>query len=158
MVGAGTFAALDGRNESAVQAGTGGVWQLASYMTGLSGGSWFVGSLAINSNPPIQELVLGSPTYQGCALYFTRGWPATTALMIHNACFYRSRWFLEYNLVLPDGFISLGDNQNYYGNIGANVNLKQDAGFNTSITDVGCSATHPLVFCYDRLLTYAWVI
>lgn len=109
LVGAGTFAALDGRNESAVQAGTGGVWQLASYMTGLSGGSWFVSSLAINSNPPIQELVLGSPTYQG--------------------------WFLEYNLVLPDGFISLGDNQNYYGNIGANVNLKQDAGFNTSITD-----------------------
>jgi lysophospholipase len=65
LVGAGTFAALDGRNSSAVQDGTGGVWQLASYMTGLSGGSWFVSSLAINSNPPIQDLVLGSPTFQG---------------------------------------------------------------------------------------------
>lgn len=46
------------------------------------------------------------------------------------------RWFLEYNLVLPDGVISLFDNRNYYDNIEANVNLKQDAGFNTSITDV----------------------
>lgn len=65
LVGAGTFNALDGRNTTAVQAGTGGVWQLASYMTGLSGGSWFVGSLAINSNPSIYDLVLGSPQYQG---------------------------------------------------------------------------------------------
>jgi lysophospholipase len=59
------FSAFDGRNQSAVQAGTGGIWQLASYMTGLSGGSWFIGSLAINNNPPIQELVLGSEQYQG---------------------------------------------------------------------------------------------
>lgn len=65
LVGAGTFNALDGRNTTAVQAGTGGVWQLASYMTGLSGGSWFVGSLAINSNPSIYDLVLGSAQYQG---------------------------------------------------------------------------------------------
>lgn len=65
LVGAGTFNALDGRNTTAVQAGTGGVWQLASYMTGLSGGSWFVSSLAINSNPSIYDLVLGSSQYQG---------------------------------------------------------------------------------------------
>ncbi|KAK9899955.1 hypothetical protein P389DRAFT_156803 [Cystobasidium minutum MCA 4210] len=109
LVGAGTFNALDGRNTTATQAGTGGVWQLASYMTGLSGGSWFVSSLAINSNPSIYDLVLGTPQYQG--------------------------WFLEYNLVLPDGVISIFDNRNYYDNIEANVNLKQDAGFNTSITD-----------------------
>lgn len=65
LYGAGTFSAFDGRNDSAVQAGTGGVWQLATYMTGLSGGSWFVGSLAINNAPSIQALVLGSEQYQG---------------------------------------------------------------------------------------------
>lgn len=46
------------------------------------------------------------------------------------------RWFLEYNLVLPDGVISIFDNRDYYDNIEANVDLKKDAGFNTSITDV----------------------
>lgn len=65
LVGAGTFNALDGRNSSSVQAGTGGVLQLASYMTGLSGGSWFVGSFAINDQPTIYDLVLGSPEHQG---------------------------------------------------------------------------------------------
>lgn len=66
LVGAGTFNAFDQRNNSAVQAGTGGVLQLASYMTGLSGGSWFVSSLAVNNIPPIQDLVLGGNGYQGC--------------------------------------------------------------------------------------------
>lgn len=46
------------------------------------------------------------------------------------------RWFLEYNLVLPDGVISFFDNKNYYDNLEMNTDLKKDAGFNTSITDV----------------------
>jgi len=66
-------------------------------------------------------------------------------LTIHWTWFYHYSWFLEYNLVLPDGVISLFDNRNYYDNIEANVNLKQDAGFNTSITDV-------------RLLIFAYLV
>jgi lysophospholipase len=65
QTGAGTFNALDGRNEDAVKAGTGGVYQLASYMTGLSGGSWFVSSLAINNQPSFRDLVFGSEKIQG---------------------------------------------------------------------------------------------
>lgn len=65
LVGAGMFNAFDGRNKSAVKAGTGGVLQLASYMTGLSGGAWFVSSLAINSHPSMHDLILGSPKHQG---------------------------------------------------------------------------------------------
>lgn len=38
--------------------------------------------------------------------------------------------------MLPDGAISIFDNRNYYDNIEENVNLKEDGGFNTSITDV----------------------
>lgn len=109
LVGAGTFQALDGRNQSSVQAGTGGIMQLASYMTGLSGGSWFVSSLAVNNVPQVEALVLGSHSLQG--------------------------WYLEYNLVLPDGVLSLFDNRAYYNNIEARVEAKQNAGFNTSITD-----------------------
>lgn len=110
LVGAGTFQALDGRNASSVERGTGGVWQLASYMTGLSGGSWFVSSFAVNDMPSIQDLVLGGPGQQG--------------------------WFLEYNLVLPgDGILGIVDTNNFYDNIEARVDGKQALGFNTSITD-----------------------
>ena len=59
LVGAGTFQAFDQRNASSVAAGTGGVLQLASYMTGLSGGSLFLSSLAINNMPIIEDLVFG---------------------------------------------------------------------------------------------------
>lgn len=110
LVGAGTFQALDGRNASSVERGSGGVWQLASYMTGLSGGSWFVSSFAVNDMPSIQDLVLGGSGQQG--------------------------WFLEYNLVLPgDGILGIVDTNNFYDNIEARVDGKQALGFNTSITD-----------------------
>lgn len=65
LVGAGVFDAFDGRNATAVSAGTGGILQTASYMTGLSGGSWFVSSMAVNNFPAIQDLVLGGNGKQG---------------------------------------------------------------------------------------------
>ncbi|EPS99006.1 hypothetical protein FOMPIDRAFT_1017328 [Fomitopsis schrenkii] len=40
--GAGVLNALDGRNSSAVSAGTGGLLQAATYLAGLSGGSWLL--------------------------------------------------------------------------------------------------------------------
>lgn len=54
--GAGLFNAFDSRNSSSVAQGTGGVIQLATYLAGLSGGSWFVGSVAINDFPTTFEL------------------------------------------------------------------------------------------------------
>lgn len=57
IVGAGVLNALDGRNASAVEAGTGGLLQAATYLTGLSGGSWLVMSLAQADFPTLPELV-----------------------------------------------------------------------------------------------------
>lgn len=54
--GAGLYNAFDSRNSTSVAQGTGGIVQLASYMAGLSGGSWFVGSVAINDFPTTFEL------------------------------------------------------------------------------------------------------
>ena len=54
--GAGYVQGLDGRNETANKVGTGGYLQLASYVAGLSGGSWTVGSLAMNDWPTVQNL------------------------------------------------------------------------------------------------------
>lgn len=47
---------LDSRNSTAQDRGTSGYLQLASYISGLSGGSWAVGSLAMNDWPTIPDL------------------------------------------------------------------------------------------------------
>ena len=65
IFGAGILNALDGRNGTSVDAGTGGLLQTATYLAGLSGGSWLVGSLAQNNFPTIQDLVFGSSTTTG---------------------------------------------------------------------------------------------
>lgn len=53
---AGTLSAFDSRNSSTA----GGLLQMADYLTGLSGGSWAVSSLAMNDLPPIHSMVLGN--------------------------------------------------------------------------------------------------
>lgn len=53
---AGVFNGFDSRNDTSVAQGTGGILQLATYMAGLSGGSWFTGSIAINDFPTVWEL------------------------------------------------------------------------------------------------------
>jgi len=64
IFGAGVLNALDGRNSSSTSAGIGGLLQAATYLSGLSGGSWLLTSLAQANFPTIQELVFGpaSPT------------------------------------------------------------------------------------------------
>lgn len=60
IFGAGVLNALDGRNATSASAGTGGLLQAATYLTGLSGGSWLVTSLAQANFPTIQKLLFGS--------------------------------------------------------------------------------------------------
>lgn len=67
LYGAGVAWAFDGTDGASVAAGTGGILQISSYMTGLSGGSWMISSLAANSMPPVPQMVLGSDRYQGWA-------------------------------------------------------------------------------------------
>lgn len=54
LVGGSILAAMDARNASAVAAKTGGVMQLATYVVGLSGGSWITGSWALAGFPTLQ--------------------------------------------------------------------------------------------------------
>ena len=60
IFGAGVLNTLDGRNTTSAHAGTGGLLQAASYLSGLSGGSWLVGSLVQSDFPTFFDLVLGS--------------------------------------------------------------------------------------------------
>ena len=65
IVGAGILNALDGRNKTSVSAGTGGLLQAATYLAGLSGGSWLVGSLSQADFPTIHDLIFGSSSVSG---------------------------------------------------------------------------------------------
>ncbi|KAI9619589.1 hypothetical protein KEM48_006235 [Puccinia striiformis f. sp. tritici PST-130] len=56
---AGILNTLDGRNASSVQAGTGGLFQIADYITGLSGSAWLLVSWAESELTPLYDLVLG---------------------------------------------------------------------------------------------------
>ncbi|KAL0482321.1 lysophospholipase PLB [Acrasis kona] len=105
--GASVFNALDSRNQDAVNLGTGGVVQLATYMTGLSGGSFLVGSLAINNFPRVTDL--------------TKTWDLSES-------------------VLAPSRANIFENAGYYGRIIRDVNDKEEAGFDTSITDLWARA------------------
>ncbi|KIM83371.1 hypothetical protein PILCRDRAFT_819610 [Piloderma croceum F 1598] len=109
--GAGVISALDARNDSARAAGTGGLYQVTSYLSGLSGGSWLVVSLALNDWPTTSDLVYGN----GGNL---------------------SGWLLDLDLVTPDGFdVFDSNNQAYYGSVLSSVLAKAAKGIDTSIID-----------------------
>ncbi|EPQ56964.1 hypothetical protein GLOTRDRAFT_73425 [Gloeophyllum trabeum ATCC 11539] len=91
--GAGVLSGLDARNESAKAAGTGGLLQVASYLSGLSGGSWITGSLYMNNWLTIKDMVFGN----GGNL---------------------SGWLLDLNLAAPAGIDLFNqDNQYFFGSL-----------------------------------------
>lgn len=58
MNGAGAFAAFDNRtSNSTAQGHLGGILQATTYISGLSGGSWLVGSLYMQNFPTIQDVL-----------------------------------------------------------------------------------------------------
>ncbi|KAH7108228.1 lysophospholipase catalytic domain-containing protein [Auriculariales sp. MPI-PUGE-AT-0066] len=112
--GAGVISALDARNETAKNAGTGGLLQVSSYISALSGGSWYLTSLIFNGFPTSYDLVLGNADSGG---------------QLHG-------WLLDFDLFIPGGGnIFDKENQWLYGEVLDEVYKKADAHFDTSITD-----------------------
>ncbi|EMD38655.1 hypothetical protein CERSUDRAFT_153657, partial [Gelatoporia subvermispora B] len=62
IFGAGVLNTIDGRNTTSVLAGTGGLLQAATYLAGLSGGGWLVGSLIQADFPTLPNLIFGNLT------------------------------------------------------------------------------------------------
>ncbi|MBW0506331.1 hypothetical protein O181_046046 [Austropuccinia psidii MF-1] len=99
LYGAGVLHAFDARTTSSPVRG---VLQLATYITGLSGGSWLVTSLAANDYPPIPQLV--------------------------------ERWDLSRSMFFPSGANLILDAK-FLIHLEEAVQLKESAGFKTSLTD-----------------------
>ncbi|KAH7873529.1 lysophospholipase [Lentinula edodes] len=110
--GAGVISALDARNSTAVAAGTGGLLQVATYLSGLSGGSWLTAGLYMNDFPMVQDMVLGS----------------------------QPGWLLQEDLLDPDGSLGIVDVLEYFDAIDQSVDAKAAAGFNVTIGDAWARA------------------
>ncbi|PTB35369.1 hypothetical protein M441DRAFT_62840 [Trichoderma asperellum CBS 433.97] len=109
MNGAGALAAFDNRSTNATETGhLGGLLQSATYLSGLSGGSWLVGSLYVQNFTSVESIVLS-----------TSGFLSTL-------------W--QFDESIFDGPSDLNVIK-YYRQLFDAVDGKKKAGFNTSITD-----------------------
>lgn len=128
MTGAGFIAAADNRTEDSTRpGGIGGLLQAATYVSGLSGGSWLLGSLYANNFSSVDDLMASKEVWQFQNTIFTG--PSTGVL----------------------------DTFSYWNDIRSQVNGKADAGFLTSITDYWARAlSFQLLSAHDGFPGMLW--
>ncbi|BAO37882.1 lysophospholipase [Kluyveromyces marxianus DMKU3-1042] len=110
LSGAGMLSAMDNRTDGANEHGLGGLLQSATYLAGLSGGNWLVGTLAYNNWTSVQAIV-------------------------NNMTQDDSIWDISHSIVTPGGF-NIFESISRWDDISDAVEDKKDAGYNTSITDI----------------------
>ncbi|KAL3473584.1 lysophospholipase catalytic domain-containing protein [Aspergillus californicus] len=133
MNGAGAIKAFDSRTDNSTAEGQlGGLLQSATYLAGLSGGGWLVGSIYVNNFTTISSL---QTTEAG------------------------SVWQFQNSILEgPDeGGLQILDSAGYYRDIYDSVNGKSDAGFETSLTDYWArSLSYQMINASDGGLDYTW--
>ncbi|CZT09499.1 hypothetical protein WAI453_004788 [Rhynchosporium graminicola] len=127
MNGAGFIAAADDRTRNSTNTGhIGGLLQATTYLAGLSGGGWLVGSIYTNNFSSVQDLRDGDKK--------------------------SSVWRFDNSIFKgPNGNgIQLLSTADYYSTIKDEVETKKKAGYNTSITDYwGRALSYQLVNAKD---------
>jgi lysophospholipase len=133
MVGAGVLQAFDDRTANSTKTGhLGGLLQSATYLAGLSGGSWLVGSIYINNFTTVTGLRDSTDS---------------------------SVWeFGQSVLEGPDdGGLQIFDTASYYTTLIKEVDDKGDAGFKTTITDLwGRALSFQLINAKNGGPAYTW--
>ncbi|KAJ6079178.1 hypothetical protein N7467_008931 [Penicillium canescens] len=133
MNGAGAVKAFDSRTENASTSGhLGGLLQSSTYIAGLSGGSWLLGSIYINNFSTIANL----QTHESGAV-----WQFGNSI-----------------LEGPDtGGIQLLDSASYYKDLAEAVNGKMNAGYDASITDIwGRALSYQMFNASNGGIDYTW--
>ncbi|KAH7133745.1 lysophospholipase [Dactylonectria macrodidyma] len=129
MNGAGALAAFDNRSANS-NGQLGGLLQATTYLSGLSGGSWLVGSLFVQNFTSVESIIFSS-----------KG-------------FLSELWQFE-NTILegPEGL----SRRDYYGDLYQDVKNRSDAGYNTTITDYwGRALSYQLVNASDGGPSYTF--
>ncbi|KAJ5891606.1 Lysophospholipase [Penicillium subrubescens] len=133
MNGAGALKAFDSRTNNATTSGhLGGLLQSATYLSGLSGGSWLLGSIYINNFTTISSL----QTHTDGAV-----WQFGNSI-----------------LEGPDtGGVQILDSASYYKDLATAVEGKKTAGFDTSITDIwGRALSYQMFNASNGGIDYTW--
>ncbi|KAF2453728.1 lysophospholipase [Lineolata rhizophorae] len=136
MNGAGALAAFDARSGNSTGGGQlGGLLQSATYLSGLSGGGWLVGSMYVNNFTSVADILNTTPEQSGSLWQF------------QNSIFKG-----------PDkGGFQVLDTAEYYTTIQRQVDGKATAGFNTSLTDYwGRALSFQLVNASAGGPAYTW--
>lgn len=107
LAGAGQLLALDDSFDDSNSKGLGGILQSSSYLVGLSGGNWLVGTVVLNNGLSVGDIWSGKNTI----------------------------WNLEQTIFNQGGW-NIIEIVKYYTRIGESLDAKDEAGFKTSITDV----------------------
>nr|OQO17926.1 hypothetical protein B0A51_12857 [Rachicladosporium sp. CCFEE 5018] len=111
--GAGVVQAFDSRTVNSTNAGhLGGLLQAATYLAGLSGGSWAVSSLYANNFSSVSDILASNPDDSDL-------WQLGNTIYEGPS----------------KGSIQLLDSAGYYAALEDQVSGKEDTGFNTTITD-----------------------
>lgn len=112
MNGAGFLKAADSRTPGSTDAhGIGGLLQASTYLAGLSGGGWLVGSIFANNFSTVENLQTGST--------------GSSVWKFDNSIFAGPK----------DSGISIVNTAEYWVDVARQVKAKADAGFDTSLTD-----------------------
>lgn len=132
LSGAGQLAALDNRTDGAHDYGLGGLLQALTYLAGLSGGNWLVGSIVLNNFTSVQAVVDGDVDI----------------------------WDLEHSIVNYGGW-NLVKAYAYYKDLWDDVSAKKDAGYEISLTDTwGRALSHqffPELISYGDSLLWSQI-
>ncbi|KAJ5173020.1 hypothetical protein N7492_005613 [Penicillium capsulatum] len=131
--GAGAIKAFDSRTENSTASGhLGGLLQSATYVSGLSGGSWLLGSIYINNFTTVSNL----QTHKDGSV-----WQFGNSI-----------------LEGPDtGGIQLLDSASYFKDLAEAVDGKRKAGYDTSITDIwGRALSYQMFNATDGGIDYTW--
>ncbi|QDS72380.1 hypothetical protein FKW77_008448 [Venturia effusa] len=133
--GAGVLAAFDSRTANSTSRGhLGGLLQSTTYLSGLSGGSWLIGSLYVNNFTAVQD-ILATPAHKS----------ATGGL-----------WQFSRNLLQgpQNGVRNTGK---YFIDLWSGVQSKENKGFNTTITDYwGRALSYQLINATAGGPAYTW--
>ncbi|KAF4211358.1 hypothetical protein CNMCM5878_002692 [Aspergillus fumigatiaffinis] len=131
MNGGGALQAFDNRTtNSTVKGQLGGILQSATYLSGLSGGSWLVGSMYMNNFSDVSSLRDNGSVWQFQDSIFS-GPTQSTAWSISTA--------------------------KYYSQLLGAVDGKSDAGYEVSITDYwGRSLSYQLINATEGGVSYTW--
>lgn len=133
LTGAGILAAMDNRTRGSMENGLGGLLQAMTYIAGVSGGNWLVGSLAWNDWVAVQEIM---DNWNDELSDFGGGDDNNNNedVVVSDGSGVPI-WDLHGSVIAPGG-LNIIKTARWWEHIVGAIQAKADAGFNPSLTDL----------------------